>query len=92
MNHPWLTTTDWPVSASDGNAARNTAISATSRTVVNPPSMVSFSITVLITSVSDIPSSRACSGGVRTESRDDVCYIFSPPAPTPARPRQDRTR
>ena len=25
MNHPWLTTTDWPVSAFDGNAARNTA-------------------------------------------------------------------
>src|SRR6516165_885417 len=21
MNHPWLTTTDWPVSAFDGNAA-----------------------------------------------------------------------
>src|SRR5260370_38579050 len=30
MNHPWLTTTDWPVSAFDGNAARNTATSATS--------------------------------------------------------------
>ena len=28
MNHPWLTTTDWPVSAFDGNAARITATSA----------------------------------------------------------------
>src|SRR5262249_3601139 len=72
MNHPWLTTTDWPVSAFDGNAARNTATSATSCAVVNSPSTVSFNITVLTTSASEIPSSRACSGicfstsGVRT--------------------------
>src|SRR6516165_12619685 len=49
MNHPWLTTTDWPVSAFDGNAARNTATSATSCAVVNSPSTVSFNITVLTT-------------------------------------------
>ena len=73
MNHPWLTTIDWPVSAFDGKAARNSAASATSWTVVNSPSTVSFSIMVLITSASEIPSSRACSGicfstsGVRTK-------------------------
>src|SRR5215813_6191733 len=53
MNHPWLTTTDWPVSAFDGNAARNTATSATSCAVVNWPSTVSFNITVLTTSASE---------------------------------------
>src|SRR5262245_12076739 len=73
MNQPWLTTTDWPVSAVVGKAANSTASSATSPTVVNSPSTVSFSITFLTTSSSLIPSSLACSGiclstsGVRTK-------------------------
>jgi hypothetical protein len=35
MNQPWLTTSDWPVRAFDSNAAKNSAASATSSTVVN---------------------------------------------------------
>src|ERR1700719_1956716 len=72
MHQPWLTTTDWPVIALVGNAAKNTATSATSWVVVNSPSTVSFSITFLITSASEMPSAFACSGiclstrGVRT--------------------------
>src|SRR5262245_38763805 len=42
MNQPWLTTSDWPVSAFDSNAAKNSAASATSSTVVNSPSTVSL--------------------------------------------------
>ena len=30
MNQPWLTTSDWPVSALEGKAAKNSAVSATS--------------------------------------------------------------
>jgi hypothetical protein len=41
MNRPWLTTSDWPVSAFDLNAAKNSAASATASTVVNLPSIVS---------------------------------------------------
>src|SRR5262249_22871394 len=72
MNHPWLTTKDWPVSALDPNAANSSATSATSASVVTSPSTVSLSITFLTTSSSVMPSSRACSGiclstsGVRT--------------------------
>src|SRR5262249_27259708 len=73
MNQPWLTTIDWPVNAFDPKDARNNAVSATSSTVVNSPSTVSFSITFLMTSCSEMPSSLACSGiclstsGVRTK-------------------------
>ncbi len=42
MNHPWLTTIDWPLSAFDSNPAKNSVASATSSTVVNSPSTVSF--------------------------------------------------
>jgi hypothetical protein len=35
MNHPWLTTIDWPVSAFDLKEARNHAVSATSSIVAN---------------------------------------------------------
>src|SRR5215469_12850182 len=35
MNQPWLTMIDCPVSAFDSKAARNSAVSATSATVVN---------------------------------------------------------
>jgi len=72
INHPWLTTKDWPVRAFDSNAANSSATSATSDSVVNSPSTVSLSITFLTTSSSLMPSSRACSGiclstsGVRT--------------------------
>src|SRR3954451_5038427 len=75
MCQPWLTITDWPVSAFDGKAAKKSATSATSSSVVNSPSTVFFSITFLITSASVIPKSRACSGicfstrGVRTKPR-----------------------
>src|SRR5437870_12181107 len=47
MNQPWLTTNDWPVSAFDGNEAKKSATSATSSTVVNSPSTVSLSMTLL---------------------------------------------
>ena len=57
MNQPWLTTGDCPVNALLGNAANRSAISASSSTVVNSPPTVSFSITFLITSSSEIPSS-----------------------------------
>src|SRR5262249_11506439 len=73
MNHPWLTTMDWPVNAFEPNDARNSAVSATSSTVVNSPSTVSLSMTLLITCSSVMPSSLACSGicfstsGVRTK-------------------------
>ena len=73
MNHPWLTTTDCPVSAFEPKEARNKAVSATSSTVVNSPSTVSFSMTFLMTSCSEMPSVFACSGiclstsGVRTK-------------------------
>src|SRR5262245_2044168 len=73
MNQPWLTTSDWPVRALLSNPAKKTAVSATSATVVNSPSTVSFSITFLMTSASEMPSSFACSGiclstsGVRTK-------------------------
>src|SRR5262249_26213540 len=73
MNQPWLTTMDWPVSALEWNEARNSAVSATSSTVVNSPSTVSLSITFLITSSSEMPSSLDCSRiclsakGVRTK-------------------------
>lgn len=40
MCQPWLTTIDCPVSALDGNEARNTPTSATSAAVVNSPSAV----------------------------------------------------
>src|SRR5262249_24941035 len=49
MNQPWLTTSDCPVSALLSKLAKNSAVSATSTTVVNSPSTVSFSITFLIT-------------------------------------------
>ena len=48
MNQPWLTISDCPVSARDGNDAKNKAVSATSCKVVNSPSTVSFSITFWI--------------------------------------------
>ncbi|WP_233417273.1 hypothetical protein, partial [Halovulum marinum] len=73
MTHPWLTISDCPVRALVGNAAKRCAISATSSTVVNSPSTVPPSITLLMTSSSEIPSSAACSGiclstsGVRTK-------------------------
>src|SRR6516165_10208496 len=72
MNQPWLTTIDWPVNAFDPKEAKNNAVCATSSTVVNSPSTVSLSITFLMTSCSETPSSFACSGiclstsGVRT--------------------------
>jgi hypothetical protein len=62
MNQPWLTTIDWPVNAFDPKEAKNKAVCATSSTVVNSPSTVSLSITFLITSCSEMPSSFACSG------------------------------
>src|ERR1700746_1671711 len=62
INQPWLTTIDWPVNAFDPNEAKNNAVCATSSTVVNSPSTVSLSITFLITSCSEMPSSFACSG------------------------------
>src|SRR5262249_59594406 len=62
MNQPWLTTSDCPVNALLSKPAKNTAVSATSATVVNSPSTVSLSITFLITSASGMPSSLACSG------------------------------
>ena len=40
MCQPWLTTTDWPVNAAEGNAASVTASSLMSSTVVNYPSTV----------------------------------------------------
>ena len=49
MNQPWLTTSDWPVSALLGKAANSRATLATSSVVVNSPSTVSFSITFLMT-------------------------------------------
>jgi hypothetical protein len=55
MNQPWLTTRDWPVSALVGNAAKSSAMRATS-SVVNSPSTVSLSITLRITSASLIPA------------------------------------
>src|SRR5208283_2544547 len=55
MNQPWVTTKDWPVSAFEGKAAKNSAVSAISSTVVNWPSTVSFSMTFLMTSCSVIP-------------------------------------
>src|SRR5262249_37937895 len=73
MNQPWLTTRDWPVRARLGKPAKSRATSATSATVVNSPSTVSFSMTFFTTSSSEMPSSRACSGiclstsGVRTK-------------------------
>ena len=73
MNQPWLTTSDWPVSALVSTPAKNSTASATSSVVVNSPSTVSFSMTLLITSSSLMPSSLACSGiclstsGVRTK-------------------------
>jgi hypothetical protein len=73
MYQPWLTTIDCPVSAFVPNPAKNSAHCATSSTVVNWPSTVSLSMTFLITSASEIPSSFACSGiclstsGVRTK-------------------------
>ena len=45
MNQPWLTTSDCPVSALVGKAAKRRATAATSAVVVNSPSTVSFSIT-----------------------------------------------
>src|SRR5262249_873713 len=72
-NQPWLTTSDCPVNALLSKPAKNTAVSATSATVVNSPSTVSFSITFLMTSASEIPTSVGCSGiclstsGVRTK-------------------------
>src|SRR5215471_16623348 len=60
MNQPWLTTSDWPVNALLSKPAKNTAVSATSSTVVNSPSTVSFSMTFLMTSASEMPSSVAC--------------------------------
>ena len=42
MNQPWLTMSDWPVSAFELKPAKNSAASATSSTVVNSPSTVSF--------------------------------------------------
>src|ERR1700690_963316 len=73
MNQPWETTMDWPVSALLSNPAKNRAVAATSATVVNSPSTVSFNITFLITSASEMPNALACSGicfstsGVRTK-------------------------
>src|SRR5689334_23331105 len=73
MNQPWLTTSDCPVRALESKAAKNRTASATSSTVVNSPSTVSFSMTFFTTSASVMPSSFACSGiclsasGVRTK-------------------------
>src|SRR3954454_12648215 len=73
IDQPWLTTSDCPVSALVSKPAKNTAVSATSASVVNSPSTVSFSMTFLMTSASEMPSSLACSGiclstsGVRTK-------------------------
>ena len=53
---------DRPVSAFERKAARKSAVSATSSTVVNSPSAVSFNMTFLITSCSEMPSAVACSG------------------------------
>src|SRR6516225_7648524 len=79
MNQPWLTMRDWPVNAFVFAAAKKSAASATSSVVVNPPSTVSFSITLWTTSSSEIPSAFACSGiclstrGVRTKpGQNDV--------------------
>jgi hypothetical protein len=47
---------DCPVKALLSKLAKNSAVSATSTTVVNSPSTVSFSITFLITSASEMPS------------------------------------
>jgi hypothetical protein len=44
MNQPWLTTSDCPVKALDGNDANSNATFATSSTVVNSPSTVSLSM------------------------------------------------
>src|SRR6185436_19688380 len=73
MNQPWLTTIDWPVRALLRAPAKNSTQSATSSVVVNSPSTVSFSMTCLMTSASEMLSSLACSGiclstsGVRTK-------------------------
>ena len=73
MNQPWLTTMDWPVNAVVLAPAKNSTASATSSVVVNWPSTVSFSMTLLMTSSSLMPNSLACSGiclstrGVRTK-------------------------
>src|SRR4030081_2043255 len=64
---------DWPVSALLGNVANIKTTSATSSMQVNSPSTVLPSMTLLITSSSEMPSTLACSGiclstnGVRTK-------------------------
>src|SRR5271154_2914809 len=49
MDQPWLTISDCPVRALDSNEAKKSAASATSSTVVNSPSTVSFNMTSRIT-------------------------------------------
>lgn len=56
MNLSWLTTNDCPVGALLGQAAKVSAVCATSSTLVNCASTVSLSITVRITSSSLIPN------------------------------------
>src|SRR5258705_2678392 len=46
MNQPWLTTSDWPVSALVGRAANIGATRTTSSVVANSPSTVSLSMTL----------------------------------------------
>src|SRR3954452_23458802 len=41
IDQPWLTTSDWTVGALISKPAKNTAVSATSASVVNSPSTVS---------------------------------------------------
>jgi hypothetical protein len=47
IDQPWLTIRDWPVNALELKPAKKTAASATSSTVVNSPSTVSFSMMFL---------------------------------------------
>src|SRR5260221_7290504 len=70
MNHPWLTTTDWPVSAFDGNAARNTATSATS---CFPSQTARPCSPVCSASLSPPAAAAGCVGLVRT-LRTSECY------------------
>src|ERR1700680_4250143 len=98
MNQPWLTTSDWPVSALVLKPAKNSTVSATSSVVVNSPSTVCFSITFLITSSSLMPSSLVCSGSclstssVRTKpGANHVCaHVVLGPflGDNPAKPEQ----
>ena len=69
MCQPWLTQIDWPVSALVLKAARNSAISATSSTVVNSLSTVSASMISLTTRSSLMPSSLRLLGDLLLDER-----------------------